>query len=73
MATLTLARQTGLEFLAAFGTGLVACLVVFWAIIALRTLRGAWRRTLFVSPCLLTGAIPCDFEAGRRAVAAPDW
>ena len=73
VATLTLARQTGLGFLSAFGTGLVACLVVFWAIIAVRTLRGAWRRTLFVSPCLLTGAIPCDFEAGRRAVAAPDW
>ncbi len=64
VATLTLARQTQLGFLSLFGTFLVACLAVFWTIIAARTLHGAWHRYLFVSPCLMTGVVPCDFEAG---------
>jgi C4-dicarboxylate transporter/malic acid transport protein len=63
VATLTLARQTQIGFLAATGGGLVGCLTLFWLTIAARTLRGAWNRSLFVSPCLITGSIPSDFEA----------
>jgi C4-dicarboxylate transporter/malic acid transport protein len=63
VATLTLARQTHLGFLTAIGGGFVVCLAIFWLTIAARTLHGAWYRYLFVSPCLITGAIPSDFEA----------
>ncbi|MDQ0470220.1 TDT family transporter [Labrys wisconsinensis] len=63
VATLTLARQTQIGFLAATGGVLVGCLALFWLIIAARTLRGACNRSLFVSPCLITGSIPSDFEA----------
>ncbi|MDR3537159.1 MAG: TDT family transporter [Acetobacteraceae bacterium] len=63
VATLALARQTHLGFVLAIGGGLVALLAAFWVTIAVRTLHGAWHRTLFVSPCLKCGAIPADFEA----------
>ena len=63
VATLTLARQTHLEFLTAIGTGLVIRLAVLWTVIAARTLHGAWHSYLFVSPCLIRGAIPSDLEA----------
>jgi C4-dicarboxylate transporter/malic acid transport protein len=62
VATLTLARQTHLEFLSAIGAALVVCLAVLWAVIVVRTVHGAWHRYLFVSPCLITGAIPSDLE-----------
>lgn len=52
VTTLTLGRQTHLDFITAIGTGLVVCLAAFWAIVAARTLHGAWHRTLFVSPCI---------------------
>jgi C4-dicarboxylate transporter/malic acid transport protein len=63
VATLALARQLHLDFLLVIGGGLVVCLVVLWLIISYRTLRGALNRSLFFSPCLLSGAIPADFEA----------
>jgi C4-dicarboxylate transporter/malic acid transport protein len=63
VATLTLARQTHVEFLAVIGGGLVVCLAVFWLIVAARTLHGAWHRYLFVSPCLPKGAITSDLDA----------
>jgi tellurite resistance protein TehA-like permease len=63
VGTLALARQTGLGFILAIGGVLVLCLAALWATVATRTLIGAWRRTLFVSPCLTRGAIPADFEA----------
>ena len=63
VATLTLARQTHLDFLMVIGTVLVACLATIWIIIATRTLHGAWRRYLFFSPCLLRGSIPNDLES----------
>ncbi len=62
VATLTLARQTHLEFLTAIGAGLVVCLAMLWIVIAARTLHGAWYRYLFVSPCLMRGAISSDLE-----------
>jgi C4-dicarboxylate transporter/malic acid transport protein len=52
VATLVLGRQTGLGFVTAIGGVLVVCLAVLWTIVSARTLRGAWSRRLFVSPCL---------------------
>jgi C4-dicarboxylate transporter/malic acid transport protein len=63
VATLALARQTHLQFIEITGVGLVVFLTLFWLTIFTRTLLGAWSRALFVSPCLMTGAIPSDFEA----------
>ena len=63
VATLALARQTHLQFIQITGVGLVVFLTLFWLTIFTRTLLGAWSRALFVSPCLMTGAIPSDFEA----------
>ena len=63
VATLALARQTHLTFLLAVGAGLVLSLTIFWSVIAARTVHGAWHRYLFVSPCLMSGAIPSDFDA----------
>jgi tellurite resistance protein TehA-like permease len=64
VATLALARATHLGFLSAIGGGLVVCLTAFWIVVTARTLHGAWRGYLFVSPCLVAGAIPADFGAG---------
>jgi tellurite resistance protein TehA-like permease len=63
VAVLALGRQTHLGFITTFGALLVLLLAVLWTIIASRTLRGAWNRTLFVAPCLITGSIPNDFTA----------
>ena len=60
VSTLALARATHLEFLFAIGGLLVACLAALWAIVAGRTLHGAWQGHLFVSPCLIRGSIPAD-------------
>jgi DNA-binding transcriptional LysR family regulator len=65
VAVLALARQTGIEAIAIIGSALVLCLAAFWLTIAARTLHGAWRGYLFVSPCLVTGSIPADFRVGR--------
>ena len=65
VATLALGRQTHLELFIAIGCVLVVMLTGFWCVVAIRTGVGAWNRSLFVSPCLITGAIPRDFEAGR--------
>lgn len=62
VATLALASQTHLTFIMNIGVGLVVFLTVFWLIIATRTVHGAWHRYLFVAPCLISGAIPKDFE-----------
>jgi hypothetical protein len=42
---------------------LVTCLAAFWVIVAARTLDGAWKRTLFVAPCLVGAKVPVRFEA----------
>ena len=62
VATLALARQTHLAFIQITGTALVLCLAGFWLVVATWTLKGAWQRTLFVSPCLIKGSIPHDLE-----------
>ena len=63
VAVLTLGRQTHLGFITVFGALLVILLAALWSVIATRTLRGAWTRVLFVSPCLISGSIPSDFTA----------
>ncbi|HEX3984300.1 MAG TPA: C4-dicarboxylate ABC transporter, partial [Acidisoma sp.] len=63
LATFALAHQTGLVLFSVIGTGLVLLLAALWVTVATRTALGAWRRTLFVSPCLVRGAIPAEFEA----------
>jgi tellurite resistance protein TehA-like permease len=63
VAVLALARQTHLGFITVFGALLVILLALLWCVIAARTLRGAWTRALFVSPCLISGSIPSDFTA----------
>ncbi|NNM51220.1 MAG: TDT family transporter [Pseudomonadales bacterium] len=63
LATLALARQTHVDFILSIGLGLVGCLALFWSIVMVRTLQGAYRGTLFVSPCLTKGSIPEDFKS----------
>ena len=63
VATLTLARMTHFSFFAAVGGVLVVCLAILWVIIMSRTLHGAWRGYLFVSPCLVTGISPVERQA----------
>jgi C4-dicarboxylate transporter/malic acid transport protein len=62
LATLALARMTQFQLFAIIGGGLVICLAIFWMIVAIRTFEGAWRRTLFVAPCLADKAA-VRFEA----------
>ena len=52
LATLKLADTLKLTFFTVFGCVLVAVLTVMWLIVARRTVQGAWRGELFVSPCL---------------------
>jgi C4-dicarboxylate transporter/malic acid transport protein len=63
LATLALARVTGLSLFGFAGGGLTVCLAIFWVIVASRTLRGAWSTTLFVAPCLNQANAPARFEA----------
>lgn len=52
LATLKLAGPLNLMFFSAFGCVLVALLALLWLIVANRTVQGAWRGELFVSPCI---------------------
>ncbi|MDU9403755.1 TDT family transporter [Pseudomonas sp. zfem004] len=52
LATLKLAAWLQLGFFSVFGQVLVVALAMLWALVASRTLRGAWRGELFVSPCI---------------------
>ncbi|MBW6396985.1 TDT family transporter [Roseomonas sp. HJA6] len=63
LATLALGRQTGLGLFLGAGGVFVVCLAGFWGIVARRTLAGAWRRTLFIAPCLASAHAPARFEA----------
>jgi C4-dicarboxylate transporter/malic acid transport protein len=62
LATYALGRQTGLGLFTVIGTVLTVLLAALWVTVAVGTVRGALRRTLFVSPCLARGAIPAAFE-----------
>jgi tellurite resistance protein TehA-like permease len=63
LATLALARATGLSLFSFIGGGLALCLAIFWVVVASRTLGGAWSTTLFVAPCLNLANAPARFEA----------
>jgi C4-dicarboxylate transporter/malic acid transport protein len=52
LATLKLASTLHLVFFSVFGCVLVSLLIVMWLIVAKRTVQGAWRGDLFVSPCI---------------------
>ena len=52
LATLRLGNVLHLGFFTWCGQGLVACLAMLWAVVMARTLGGAWRGELFVSPCI---------------------
>jgi C4-dicarboxylate transporter/malic acid transport protein len=52
LATLKLASTLHLVFFSVFGCVLVSLLIVMWLIVAKRTVQGAWRGELFVSPCI---------------------
>ena len=52
LATLKLASSLNLTFFSVFGTALVLLLAVMWLIVGKRTVQGAWRGELFVSPCI---------------------
>ena len=52
VATLRLGTTLGLEFFSLFGTLLTCALAVMWLFVATRTLHGAWKGKLLVSPCI---------------------
>lgn len=52
LATLKLASILNLTFFSLFGTALVILLAAMWLIVGKRTVQGAWRGELFVSPCI---------------------
>ncbi len=52
VATLRLSAILPIPAIAHAGAALVAMLACVWLIVSVRTLRGAWDRSLFVAPCL---------------------
>ncbi len=60
IATLVLARLTHIGVLTLIGGVLIAGLTFLWLVVVIRTIRGAWDGRLFVSPCIISGAIPED-------------
>lgn len=60
VATLVLARITHIALFNFIGGLLIVGLACLWLLVSARTLHGAWRGHLFVSPCIVAGAIPED-------------
>lgn len=52
LATLKLASLLHLSFFSIFGSVLVLALALMWLIVAKRTVQGAYKGELFVSPCI---------------------
>lgn len=52
LATLKLASTLNLTFFSVFGSVLVVALAIMWLIVSKRTVQGAYRGGLFVSPCI---------------------
>ena len=52
LATLKLATTLNLTFFSIFGSVLVLALAIMWLIVAKRTVQGAYKGELFVSPCI---------------------
>lgn len=68
VATLQLSKTLPIPAFAVFGTILVAALAVLWLIVGTRTVCGAWRGDLFVSPCLKDDAKSPDSSSGQIRV-----
>lgn len=66
LATLTLARITGVELFALLGTVFVCMLLGFWLIVTGRTLMGIYHGTLFVAPCLEETKLPLSVVPLKR-------
>jgi C4-dicarboxylate transporter/malic acid transport protein len=63
LATLSLARETGMAFFTVTGAAMVLALSAFWAVVTARTLAGGYQGNLFVAPCLVTGKmLPRELE-----------
>ena len=65
-ATFKLAAVFHLAFFDVFGTLLTITLAAMWAVVGTKTLAGAWRGNLFVSPCI-AAAPSAAGVAGRSA------
>jgi C4-dicarboxylate transporter/malic acid transport protein len=52
LATFKLAARLDLTFFSVMGGVLVICLTLLWVIVMSRTVRGAYKGELFVSPCI---------------------
>lgn len=52
VTTLKLSTLLAIPFLKGLGGLMVVALLLVWLLVATKTVRGAWRGTLFVSPCL---------------------
>lgn len=52
LATLKLGSSLEMAFFSVFGAVLAAALAGLWLLVGARTVRGAWRGELFVSPCI---------------------
>lgn len=52
VTTLKLSTLLAIPFFKGFGAVLVVTLLLVWLLVAAKTVQGAWRGTLFVSPCL---------------------
>lgn len=52
LATLKLGSSLDMAFFSVFGTVLAVALAGLWLLVGTRTVRGAWRGELFVSPCI---------------------
>ncbi|ENV58921.1 MULTISPECIES: TDT family transporter [Acinetobacter] len=53
LAILELAKQLNMQIISYIGYGLTLFLVVLWVMVICKTLLGAYRGTLFISPCLI--------------------
>ncbi len=65
LATLTLARVTGVELFAILGAIFVCMLIGFWLIVTWRTLVGIYHGNLFCAPCLETTGLPLPDQCPR--------
>ena len=52
LTTLRLGEALAAPFFTGLGAVLVVALVLLWTLVASRTLAGAYRGSLFVSPCI---------------------
>lgn len=56
IVTFRLGTMLGLDFFGLVGTGLTMVLAAMWLLVGAKTVAGAWRGTLLVSPCIAGAA-----------------